>query len=257
MKKCIYFLLAAFLVSCASDKNKVETRASEDSTGISHSQFSTSFDAKTFKTLTLPLAIDTNFIMEVDTNNRIPYQQIRQLGTQLLAHELSDGLFNDINSFCEVDSIKQAGHYADYLAKLEIGMTKIAISFKLGVIDLGEGTQLFIWGIHNSSFEACPYFAGTTIIGTLVNEDKENTHFLLGELSGGGDPPATGTDEVTSYIDKEGTITVRSIFINDDLDIPGEDVTKQTVILKIENGAVTVINSTKSASNGEKQLRDN
>lgn len=249
--------MAVLLVSCGSDNNKSDKVTSEDSTGISHSQFSASFDAKEFKPLTLPLAIDTNFIMEVDTNNRIPYQQIRQLGTHVLPHDLSDGLFYDINSFCEVDSIKQAGHYADYLAKLDIGMTKIAISFKLGVIDMGNDTQLFIWGIHNSSFEACPYFAGTTIIGTLVNENKENMHFLLGELSGGGDPPATGTDEVTSYIDKEGTITVRGISINDDLDVAGEDVKRQTLILKIENGSLMVLNSKKSEKNSEKHSQNN
>ncbi|MGZ4044114.1 MAG: hypothetical protein ACXVO9_12995, partial [Bacteroidia bacterium] len=162
------------------------------------------------------------------------------------------GLSYDINSFCEIDSLKQEGKYNSYLEKLDIGMTKVAISFKLGVIDLGNGAKLFLWGVHNSSFEACPFFAGTTIIGTFVNANKQNTHFVIGEISGGGDPPSMGNDQVTSKINTDGKVEIKRISVNDDLDIPGEETTIETIVLKLNADKIEILDSKKQVKNTEK-----
>lgn len=252
MKKCICLVLVTFLLGCNSHDGNRGDANSRDSLNNKNGNFEASFDDKLFKPLTLPLRIDTNFILEVDTNERIPYQQVRQLGTNFLKTEMSGSLAYDINTFCEIDSLKHVGAYEAYLEKLDIGMTKISISFKSGVIDLKNGAKLFIWGIHNSSYEACPYFAGTTIIGTFMNAEKKNTHFVIGEISGGGDPPATGNDEVTAKLDENGTITIKSVSVNDDLDIPGNEKTKQSLVLKLTKDKIEIVDSKKETKNTEK-----
>ncbi|MGZ3919895.1 MAG: hypothetical protein ACXVC7_06370 [Bacteroidia bacterium] len=252
MKKLIYILALAVLFGCNNESSEKDAELSTDSTGIVNKSIAASFDDKEFKTIKLPIEIDTNFILEVDTNDRVPYQQVRQLGNNILQHEISSGLSYDINSFCEIDSLKQEGKYNSYLEKLDIGMTKVAISFKLGVIDLGNGAKLFLWGVHNSSFEACPFFAGTTIIGTFVNANKQNTHFVIGEISGGGDPPSMGNDQVTSKINTDGKVEIKRISVNDDLDIPGEETTIETIVLKLNADKIEILDSKKQVKNTEK-----
>lgn len=253
MKKIVCVLMTALLFGCNSSEDKAKESGREgDSTGIENKRVAFSFDEKEFKQLELPLVIDTNFILEADTSERIPYQQIRQLGKELLGHELSSGIEYDLNSFCEVDSIKQAGRYQEYIDKIEIGMTKVAISFKVGVIKFNDGSKLFVWGVHNSSFEACPFFAGTTIIGTYTGKSNKNVHFVLGEISGGGDPPSMGDDEVTSKVNSDGKIEIHGISVNDNLDIPGEETTLSTLILKLQEGSITIVDSKKKANNTEK-----
>ncbi|MCW3077082.1 MAG: hypothetical protein JWO32_1691 [Bacteroidetes bacterium] len=251
MKKCIYLVLVTFLFSCNNNDGNGAHKENQDSLN-NNGNFEASFDHKLFKPLALPLLIDTNFILEVDTNERIPYQQVRQLGTHFLETEMSASLAYDINTFCEIDSLKHAGAYEEYLEKLDAGMTKISISFKSGVIDLKNGAKLFIWGIHNSSYEACPYFAGTTIIATFMNSEKKNTHFVIGEISGGGDPPATGHDEVTARIDENGIATIKSISINDDIDLPGEEKTIQSLLIKLTKDKIEILDSKKETKNTEK-----
>lgn len=252
MRKFILPVLIVILSACnrAEDRPGIKEDAA-DSTGIVNKSTSASFDETLFKEINLPLVIDTDFILEADTNDRIPYQQIRQLGTNFLNHDLSSGLSYDINTFCEIDSIKRAGLYNEYLEKLDIGMTKIAISFKIGVIKFRDGTRLFLWGVHNSSFEACPFFAGTTIVGTYLNPEKKNTHFVIGEVSGGGDPPAIGDDEVTSKINADGKIEIKGLSVNDDLDVPGDERTTQELTLQLQADSIKIIKSKKETKSTE------
>jgi hypothetical protein len=250
MKRIIpgFVLLLAIGCSQKSSEEKIDVKP-VDSTGIVDKSVAASFDERTFKELNLPLIIDTNFIMEVDTNDRIPYQQVRQLGTNVLKNDVFGGITYDLNSFCEIDSLKQEDMYNAYLEKLDIGMTKIAISFKVGVIKYGNNSRLFIWGVHNSSYEACPFFGGTTLIGTFVNSKNQNVHFVIGELSAGGDPPSMGNDEVTARLEKDGTIKIHSLSVTDDLDVPGDDRTEQWITLKIENDEIKIVDSKKENKN--------
>lgn len=252
MKKILTGLAFPLLFACSQEPGEVKGEdTTADSTGIVDKSISASFYERAFKELSLPLIVDTNFIMEVDTNDRIPYQQVRQLGTNVLKHDVFTGITYDLNSFCEIDSLKQADAYNAYLEKLDIGMTKIAISFKVGVIKYGAGSRLFIWGVHNSSYEACPFFGGSTIVGTFVNSKNQNTHFVIGELSAGGDPPSMGSDEVTAKLEKDGTITIHSLSVTDDLDVPGDDRTEQWITLKIEKDEIKILSSKKENKNTE------
>ncbi len=71
------------------------------------------------------------------------------------------------------------------------------------LISLDDSTDLFLWLVDYSSYEACPYSAGKSIYGSLfVNKEFRNTA-LIGDESGGGDPPVWGSTIITSEISSE------------------------------------------------------
>ncbi len=239
MKNYIYLFGILLLASCGNKEQASSDITVKADSSVVENASSFVFNNKDFKELTLPLNIDTTFIQKVDTNNRITYQQIRQLGVNFISGELGDGLVYDINEFAQIDSLKQSGGYRAYLEKIDIGMTKTCIAYKVGVVNLNANNKLFIWGITNASYEACPYFSGTLLIGTFVNEKNIATSFDLAEISGAGDPPATMTTETVSKITNDGRIEITSIVINDDLDLNGEG--KEKKVFKIEVNATGII----------------
>jgi len=252
MKKFIYALISACLMSCSNNEEKKETNKSTDTLAVENITIEAGFDPRLFKTLQLPLNIDTIFIMNVDTNDRIPYQQARQLGANFLKQESMQWVSNDINEFCLIDSLKQEDKYRDYIEKLEIGMTKKSIAYKVGLVNFTNGSKLFLWGIINSSYEACPFFSGTNIIGTFVNQHNQNTHFILAGRWGGGDPPAMMNKDITAKINADGKIEIENVTVNDDLDAPGVEITKENLILKAEKDSLRLVDFKKEVKSTEK-----
>ncbi len=248
----IFILTVILFVSC-TDPGAKTTESFTDTTAVDgKSTVNANFDYKLFKQLSLPLNIDTNFILKVDTNDRISYRQIRSLGTNFLRSEPSNGLSYNFNLFCEIDSLKEAGKYKEYLDSLTIGMTKKLVIYKIGVIDLKNDTKLFLWGSTNSSYEACPFFSGTYILATFVNTKKENTHFLLAAFISSGDPPSMSNVQITAKINTDGTIEMMSKMVGDDLDTPGEETTTQKFNLKLDGDHIGVRESKAEVKNTEK-----
>lgn len=240
MKNYFYLLSILILAACSSEEHKITENATVSDTTVAEVRSLLPFSGKNYNVLALPLIIDTSFVQKVDTNSRITYQQIRNLGVNFLKGELGDGLVYDINEFAQIDSLKQNGSYKAYLEKLDIGMTKTCIAYNVGVVDLNNGNRIFIWGITNSSYEACPYFAGTLLIGTFINEKNESVSFDLAEISAAGDPPATMSTETTAKITKDGVIEIKSIVTNDDLDLNGEGKEKKIFTIEVKGSEISV-----------------
>ena len=244
MKNYIYILSVILLCSCSNDKKEAADQSVHtDTLAMVNKDNNFPFKESEFKKLSLPFTMDTLFIQKVDTSNRITYQQVRDLGVNFLKSELGDGLSYDFNTFCEIDSLKQIGKYVNYVNHLDIGMTKRCIAYKLGLMDMTNNNKLFIWGIDASSYEACPYFSGTKIIATFLNAENEATHFTIAEISGGGDPPASGNDQITATINADGKITIVKLSISDDSDVPGMNVTNTTIQLKVDGSKMIVVDT--------------
>jgi hypothetical protein len=102
--------------------------------------------------------------------------------------------------FLEIDSIKSAGKYSDYIQSLDIGMTKDSRSWIYDTLSIQEGTA-YVWGISYDSYEACPHFSGKTMYLTTVSKNgTPNATIKLTEISSGGDPPSFGADWGTCQI---------------------------------------------------------
>ncbi|MBL7910315.1 MAG: hypothetical protein JNJ41_04630 [Bacteroidia bacterium] len=249
MKNYIYLFCVLVFASCGNDEQKsLESITKTDSNTVS-STFPLSEEG--FRLLPLPLRIDTLFVQTLDTNKRITYQQVRQLGVNFLKGELGDGLVYDINEFAQIDSLKQSGAYKAYLEKLDIGMTKTCIAYKVALINLPDNNKLFVWGITNASYEACPFFSGTLLVGTFVNKNNEATLFNIAEISGGGDPPSMMNTQTEAKIAADGKIEITSIVTSDDMDTPGVGIEKATFKLEATAGLIKIVDTKKEVLSKE------
>lgn len=241
------------LFSCSGDGKSKEHQSETDTTSVSEkTETRMIFDSREFKPLKFPLVIDTVFVENADSSDRISYQQLRAMGLNYLKNELGERLEFTLEDFIKIDSIKQAGKYAEYIEKLDIGMTKRAIAYKIGVLNFKNGTNLFVWAYQIHSFEACPVFSYNRVVGTYMDNDKNITHLMLAEVSGGADPPATGDDRMWCVIKEDGSIEMNGFSVNDDLDIPGQDITKETIHLSLLGGKIEVTKNEKKEEKGEK-----
>ncbi len=241
MKNYIYLFCVLVFASCGNDEQKIVENITKTDSSIVASAFPLSEEG--FRLLLLPIRIDTLFIQTLDTNKRITYQQVRQLGVNFLKGELGDGLVYDINEFAQIDSLKQSGGYKKYLEKLDIGMTKTCIAYKVALINLPENNKLFIWGITNASYEACPFFSGTLLIGTFVNNNNQATLFNIAEISGGGDPPSMMDTQTEAKITADGKIEIACTVTSDDMDAPGLGIEKKTFKLETKENGITVVDT--------------
>lgn len=245
MKNYIYLFSVLLFASCGNKDEKVVENTVITDTASVETQASFAFDEKDFRLLPLPIWLDTLFVQTVDTNKRITYQQIRQLGVNFLKGELGDGMVYDINEFAQIDSLKQSGGYKKYLENLDIGMTKTCIAYKVCLINLPNDNKLFVWGITNATYEACPFFAGTLLIGTFVNKNKEATLFNIAEISGGGDPPSMMDTKTEAKITADGKIEIACTVTSDDMDIPGVGIEKKIFMLETTENGISVTDTKK------------
>lgn len=254
MKRIFIFFSLITFVSC-NDSNITNINTPvNDSLAIIQKHSGANFDERAFKELHLPLTIDTTFIQQLDSSDRIPFEQIRSLNADYLQNELTSGINFSINKFCEIDSLKQIEEYQQYINALDIGMTKKSIAFKVGQIPLQNGAKLFLWGLVSESYEACPFFQGTEIIATYVDQNKKNTHFLIGEISSGGDPPMIGNSQITATINSNGKIEMRCIKTEDDIDVPGKNIKQIQLLIELDAIEIKILDSKESISETEKTM---
>jgi len=234
MRHIIITLSLLALIACG-ESGKESNKNSADSTQVSiDTVFSSAcFDLKDFKKLELPLKLDSTYILHADTSDKLHHYQIRNLKSCFPDTLFKTGLRSLINEFCEIDSLKENGAYEEYLKKIDIGMTKSSISYKIGYVTLATGLNVFLWGIEYSSYEACPYFSGKILIATFVNESGKNSSFIISESSGAGDPPATGKTDLWCTITKEGSFQLNGINISDDIDVPGVETETTTTTIDL------------------------
>jgi hypothetical protein len=194
------------------------------------------FNESHFKTLRLPLNIDTNFVMDADTNDRLNYlMHLRSVMTKGVESELEYHL-KDLHM---IDSLKLNDGYTEYVKKLDIGMIKNSIAFRIGHVSMAAG-KIFLWGIDYGSYEACPYFSGKLVIASVFSTKGEPKHFIVGKRGGAGDPPSTMHEDIVSTIENDGTITTKIITVGDDLDVPGEEKTIRTVKRMLNEGGIEI-----------------
>ena len=177
---------------------------------------------KSDTTYSLPAAVDTNFVHNIDFFERSDESAMSYLNGQYLTEQLleSSPTFNGeyyIKIFCELDSLKSVGAYEEYVRNLNIGMMQVADAFVEGIIQLDDQKQILLWSINDSTYEACPFASGAAVYGTLLDNYEVKNTMLLAEVSSGGDPPAWGDTNVSIEISAE--LEINTYWINR----PGED----------------------------------
>lgn len=256
MRILIALFVCIACVACNSPTTPDKSITLQDSTQVTEIPIENkaTFDIRSFKTLVLPIRIDSSFISSIDSSKRISYLQLRSLNARLLSLSEENSLSHHIESFCQIDSIKSAGTYEAYLSNLDIGMMKNSIAFQLGQFEFEGQGNLFLWGISYGSFEACPSSSGYVVIATFTNKEQKNFHFLIGERSWWADPPATVSDEVNSLLSEKGMITVEKKRIQDDIDLPGMNIDELNYEISFTNGEPVLKELKRESSVNEKEV---
>ena len=177
--------------------------------------------AKSEETFELPLMIDSSFIekyalQEEDADYNLTSVEAKYLGFSFPEGDLVSGGGWRLNTFIEIDSIKKAGGYEEYLNNLDLGQARYCIGHVIGKVDFNSQSTLLIWNLDYATYEACPYGYGTYIFGTIFTNGVGTNTCMLAESSGGGDPPSWGESYMQSEI-VDTNITVTN------LDTWGED----------------------------------
>lgn len=195
-------------------------------------------DAITF----MPYPVDSAYIQSATDKDSLPQEYVQALIHNLSKHELNGSIGWILKDYYLIDSLKRAGGISEYRQKLDIGQTQECSAHALNRAILNDSLEVFIWALSYSSYEACPYYAGTLVLGTFLLDGESQDCFLLGEYMGAGDPPAGMTRQITSLINGDDNIELHYYEEStDNMDDPR--ATQKTVTnykLKLVDGKVLV-----------------
>ncbi|MBD3639091.1 MAG: hypothetical protein HUJ25_17180 [Crocinitomicaceae bacterium] len=170
--------------------------------------------AKAKKSYDPPVAIDSVFISEYTNSEGEGYNltgaEVKYLSKYTVENTPTNMTSHFISTFIYLDSIITAGGWDDYESSLDLGMARYSTANAIGRINFGGGNFLLLWTTDYATYEACPYGYGTCVFGTFFMDDAALNTTLLGEISGGGDPPMWGAKLVTSKITQD-EITLHSL----------------------------------------------
>ena len=159
------------------------------------------------RTLNFPFLLNQDAINDLNLSDNVLSQEEVELLSQYMM--IKPG-FSDIESRLDsyfyynqlIDSIGEEA----YQNQIDLGMTQYFDAYLHYRVNLSKKKYLLIWSLDYGTYEACPYYEGQYILGTLCADGKISNTVFLGEDSGGGDPPYmssvfAGSDVWDTYIE--------------------------------------------------------
>lgn len=213
------------LINEISNELSLDT-VSVDSTALSFGVNVNALLEKADQEYQLPFKIDSTFISgftgEAEDEYDLTAAEAKYLAINKLDNEITDMAGYNISTFIKLDSIKNSGDWDDYQSTLDLGMARYSNGNVVGTVQIDEHLQILLWSIDYATYEACPYGSGTYIFGTLFALNHALNTCLLGEMSGGGDPPAWGDTRAYAEITSE-MISITSLDRSGEEDYDGMD----------------------------------
>lgn len=167
--------------------------------------------------LTLPYVVDSVSLIEMFDNSgdegSLSSDEVKLLSVQLKNNSPASTGSSAIDGFYKIDSLKSNDLYADYKAKIDIGMLETATAQYVGQIKLSEDKSLVIWKVFNASYQACPYYEAKVVFATLMNKKQVSTTLIIGEDAGGGEGAYWSKSKISSKTN-EGFINLAIDDIN-------------------------------------------
>lgn len=179
-----------------------------------------------------PVYLDSNlFKVFNDSQPSLPVSFIEQALNTFNGGEYEDYY---LKQYLFIDSLKVNGVYDSY--PWDIGMIMYTNSFAIDTLTTLDSFDIILWGLKESTYEACPYGDYSIIYGTVFNKkDSALGTFSLAEKSYGGDPPAFGSTTNYAVLDKDLTLTQELVQINGE-DLEDEmisDTTRETSVIQL------------------------
>lgn len=209
MKRLIIFLLLGslfLLIRCdepisQEKENNLEVEAEVTNTNIPDTVEKSQILLS--EVLNFDIAYFENIPDETDVLSTLKTEQIKTFN-KVFTSSQDDSYY--IDQYLFLDSLKVEGEYDNY--GWDIGMIMYASNFIADTIEISENQKLLIWGIDESTYEACPYGSWRMLYATLLDNNEPVVTFCVGEESGGGDPPAFGETRMYTTIDKSFNIDI-------------------------------------------------
>lgn len=216
MKKLfISLFLACGILSCDNSTLKIDASFDKPTKQVSGSDnnVNSSKDLDTLRampddligrvnnTLDVPYVLDHKKIETLDqSDNKLTQQEVTLLTEHLVLHNDFRYIKYRIESYFQFHHLKDSIGEDAYMEDIDLGMTQNCDAYVNKKVNLTEKTSLLIWSLDYSTYEACPFYAGTYVLATLCVDGKVSHTVFVGESSGGGDAPVWSSIEMSSTI---------------------------------------------------------
>ena len=232
MKKLLSFVgIIALVVSCNNSSGEKETASNniaKDTLGA------------LFKDASFPLIADTNLLFKMETFDSLKSSVIKALSAHMCKEKAVDN--DDYTSeYFRIDSIKAVGKYKQYCDSLTIGMTKNLVAYAIYKAKLDSNTVLLAWGLHSTSYEACPSTVSSTLFYTLLYKGQISETFCGGGANFFADPPSVASTIITSKFLQNGSFNTDYRQEVGDSDSLTADITHSTRNYLIKEGHIKFV----------------
>jgi hypothetical protein len=248
MNKLILPLLIVLLSSCGGNENENKnTKGTVTDTSLVKNDdtvvyYPLSDEVKQLVALfdsvhSFPYHFDTTLINGANKKDSLGTSHIKLLAFKWNDHALNNDLDYTLKQFYSIDSVKAKGAYEEWCKTLDIGNTKFANAYAINRIYINPETFLLVWALSTSSYEACPYFSGTSIYVTPVFKGQLQPCMYVAESMSAGDPPVGMDRLVTGTVNAEGRFTLHVEETHDeDMDAPKVEFTMEDYWLNLKDG---------------------
>jgi hypothetical protein len=243
-KGLILLITSSILVSCSSSNSTKEINSEENKVKM---EYPTWINKKLsdFPLLNLEFEVKKSFFKDSIRNHRkfeLSIDEVKRLSKNLNTDDETQRNSYILNSFYKIAKSKLDKKYSEYEASLDIGMMRDARCFSLGRFEVNDSTTLILWKIEYSSYEACPFFAGSHILVTVVSAGKVYDCLQFAQQESAGDAPMHAYTIQTGKISLNGMVNYHyeCIVEEDEEEIEHPEYKKRFIleenVFKLKNG---------------------
>ncbi len=190
---------------------------------------------------------DSTFLAQFESNaagDTLTSAQVKEWAGSFAEKDTLSGLPFIVQEFYKLDSLKKTGGYADYVSRLDIGMTKEVIAQAVNELKVDSSTTLKIWLLKHSSYEACPFTAGAELLCTVVYKGRIADGFLLAYDVRSSDPPVWMNSELSGEIFSDGRVVMQ--FRENSCDGESDNKGNEVVYREVRDISFTIKDGKKS-----------
>lgn len=206
----LFGILLTFLASCVG--KEVKSNLNEEKS-IEFPQEISSQLAK-FPLKRTDFSIDSLYFVNDSTfkfsNGNLDIETVKLLSKKLSSDEITTREKYYLNDFYQVQEAKEKGKFDQFKKKLDIGMTENAVCNAIGRIEYGDSAALLLWEIVYKSNDACPFYFGHDVMGTLVKNGKIISCITLAAKESGADAPMSYEMYQLVKMDEFGQIFIKN-----------------------------------------------
>ena len=242
------YLLAVFFSACHSGSDKQTVSEERKDTLSIHDEIVRKV-ASSLQEEALPFTADSVLFFQLTKYDSLGEKDVKALAGRWFKHDLVSSIEYQLSEFYKIDSIKAAGHYAQWCETLDIGMTKFANAYAICKLKIDSNTLALVWATYISSYEACPSSTSYTIYFTLIYKGNTGESFMLGQYTAAADAPASMERTLTGKLVANGTFEMNAIETQRDADdsLIEATVNKEQYSFAIQDGLIKLVTEKKDS----------